>query len=981
MRLPRIEKKALLDVRLSRSHAALHAETRLAAEANRQNADRAGAVFSPATKPGYRGSEQQPVTYSQRFVYRVPPGTDLRQVRVKGDFNAQGERSREWTSRPMTETFAGSGIWTVDVPLVDRGQHEPWRYGFEQTLNSGHVSTWAMSTLNPLTVHPADRTVAVHSPVQYDQRGVVQVGDRLEFRGFLFCTAEKVNLKILADGNKPEEKFPMTKGPNGLWTTGQAHSAADLMGRAYVYEVTENGQTTDWSDIYTETLQGTARGVDKFFVHRPSGDSAHEYWKDTDELVHFSVPSQFNAGAKDVKLAFKDASGRQLSRRELQERIGSYDEPARIATARKGAFNDLWSESAIDESGRITMVNVNGSGNFSTLINNPRALDGLHYEFQDATGQKLGEASGADRMTLANDPWNRALGPMSARDVGAAIITPRLQPAKLREPTPSSLIYQLHPTSFMTEPANQGVDAANLKDVIRHFKFLKDSGVTDIQLLPPTQTQMAKSWSYEGWNTMAQQTRLGFTIGEGADARWVTGAEALKIATEEAHNAGLNVIIDVVLNHIYEPAKAELYLRSKNVWVDRDPNAPGIQTFDTDWGTAPNFADPCVTQAFIDYCHYLRNVIGVDGLRFDFTEPIQAAGGADMLRRINHLVRSFGMQTLVGEQFPYDFKLTAQHGDGLLFSHTLDLRTEHALHNDKDNPAELLKAGRGWDLNLDRLMDLITQNPSISGGFGAVVQGFTTHDEVGNGMRALQAALGGNETHKNPRDAHAIGVLKWFHALALMSPGRAMFFSGDNSGATNPFKWGAPPTWGEGGKWAEQTKEQLQRWEPRRDARSQERFLEAARTTTMPADFTAGEQNMVKYLRTLEPGQREEFMVNMTRVSIHENFAALARLRESVPELANGHFAAIRLFTHNADGVMAFRRHAQRGDYIEVANAKGPKSNYDKFRLPEGTWELVHNTDAAEYGGEGVGGAVGTRFHGGQTVSLPTGALVLRKVG
>jgi 1,4-alpha-glucan branching enzyme len=930
-------------------------------------------------------SVQQEQRATQTFVYRVPPGTDLRAVRVKGSFDDEGRFSNAWTSRPMRESAPGSGTWIAEVPLILRGD-ETWEYGFETELSTGRASDWAVNDFAPLTFNPSKSTTSIHSPVTYDLNGATQQGNAIHFRQFFPNTVRDVAVRILAEEGLPELTIPMTQSAEGYYHASAPLTPSELMGRAYVYEFTNrDGSRVQKSDIYAEAVQGPQRGIDRFYIDNTSDNVAHEYWPDTTQFTHFFVEKQFAVGQSQVYLVFRDSeTNRQLTRDELISRIGLFSDPEKIRRVRGGQFNDIWSDS-VDAQGRIEMTNINDSGNFSSLVNNSPALFGLKYEFQDASGSRLGEANGAHPLTSANDPWDNTISELSGRDTRAALITPRLQPVKRREPTPSSAVYQLHLSSFMTEPENHGIDAATAKDVMAYFRHIAKTGFTDIQILPPVQTQMNKSWRYEGFATQATQSSLGFVLGEGPNARWVTGAEALKLAVEAAHEAGLNVICDVVFNHAFEPARPDLYDRTgdgSNYFVDRDPVTPGTQAFSTPWGDALNFFDPQVAQLIYDYCHYLTNVIGFDGLRFDFTQPIIDGGGGPLLQRVNAMLDAMGVDTRIAENFPYVWNLTQSGSDGLGFTHTLYLALEHALHNNNDGEmSELGKAARGLPLNLDRIMEQLSTDPDISGGFGATVQGHTTHDEVGQGARARIVAMGYGAVD-NPRNQRSQDLLKWFHLITAMSPGRAMYFSGDDNGAINPFKWGLPSTWGEGSKWLTEVGPLLDQWNtPALTQERQDQLLEMAgrKTNSKSVVLERGEEELVSHLRQLPTAKREAFMLDVSRVYANRHLASLLALRKSVPELAKGELRAEPLFVHNDDGIMAFRRFSADGDFIVVANAGDHRQGYDGFRLPEGTWRQVHSTDDEAFGGTGFG-ADQQVVRGGEPIDIPTGGVVFRIV-
>ena len=91
-----------------------------------------------------------------------------------------------------------------------------------------------------------------------------------------------------------------------------------------------------------------------------------------------------------------------------------------------------------------------------------------------------------------------------------------------------------------------------------------------------------------------------------------------------------------------------------------------------------------------------------------------------------------------------------------------------------------------------------------------------------------------------------------------------------------------------------------------------------------------------------------------------------------MPGLA-GDVPAEAIYSSNEDSVFAFRRGE---DLVVIGSvARQARTGY-RLPLPPGRWELVLSTDAAEYGGFGVGRS---QVQGGpdSRVDLPAGGLLL----
>jgi 1,4-alpha-glucan branching enzyme len=146
-----------------------------------------------------------------------------------------------------------------------------------------------------------------------------------------------------------------------------------------------------------------------------------------------------------------------------------------------------------------------------------------------------------------------------------------------------------------------------------------------------------------------------------------------------------------------------------------------------------------------------------------------------------------------------------------------------------------------------------------------------------------------------------------------------MIFQGEESLATNHFKWGVPSTWDNGWEWMEQ---------PESD-----------------------------------------------RFKHHSFTKDLISLRKS-SDAFDGDSPAERVYTHELDSVMAFSRKFGEEEFLVVASLnKEPLTNY---KLPvDGVWETVLNSDDPKYGGEGRSSS--SNVDDGVVNLAPGNLLVLKK--
>ena len=90
------------------------------------------------------------------------------------------------------------------------------------------------------------------------------------------------------------------------------------------------------------------------------------------------------------------------------------------------------------------------------------------------------------------------------------------------------VIYELHVGTFTPEGTFEGV--------IEKLGYLRDLGVTAIELMPVQPFGGDRNWGYDGVDWMAVHHTYG-------------GPDGLKKLVDAAHNAGIGVILDVVYNH------------------------------------------------------------------------------------------------------------------------------------------------------------------------------------------------------------------------------------------------------------------------------------------------------------------------------------------------------------------------------------------------------------------------------------------------
>jgi maltooligosyltrehalose trehalohydrolase len=155
------------------------------------------------------------------------------------------------------------------------------------------------------------------------------------------------------------------------------------------------------------------------------------------------------------------------------------------------------------------------------------------------------------------------------------------------------VFYELHAGSFSAE--------GTLEAIVSRLAYLKDLGVTAIEIMPVAQFPGSRNWGYDGVFPFAVQNSYG-------------GPRALKHLVDAAHREGLAVVLDVVYNHLGPEGN---YLR------DFGPYFTG--RYKTFWGDALNFDGPDsaeVRRFFIENALYWVTEFHVDALRLDAVHAI-----------------------------------------------------------------------------------------------------------------------------------------------------------------------------------------------------------------------------------------------------------------------------------------------------------------------------------------------------------------------
>ena len=192
----------------------------------------------------------------------------------------------------------------------------------------------------------------------------------------------------------------------------------------------------------------------------------------------------------------------------------------------------------------------------------------------------------------------------------------------VRLPKHELIIYELLIRDFL-----QKHDYSTLIDTL---DYLDNLGINAIELMPVNEFEGNSSWGYNPSFYFAPDKYYG-------------PADSLKKFIDKAHQRGIAVIIDMVLNHSYgQSPLVRLYFKdnkptAQNPWYNVvSPNPVFSWGYDFDHESA-------ATQIFVDRVNaYWLNEFKVDGFRFDFTKGFTNTpgdGGDYDISRVNILKR------------------------------------------------------------------------------------------------------------------------------------------------------------------------------------------------------------------------------------------------------------------------------------------------------------------------------------------------------
>ncbi len=319
------------------------------------------------------------------------------------------------------------------------------------------------------------------------------------------------------------------------------------------------------------------------------------------------------------------------------------------------------------------------------------------------------------------------------------------------------VFYELHVGAFTSE--------GTFRAAAEKFAYLKDLGVTAVEVMPLADFPGNRNWGYDG-------------VAPFAPARCYGTPDDFRYFVDQAHQTGLAVFVDAVYNH-FGPDGAYQGCFSRHYFTKKHQ---------TPWGDAINFDQPWsadVRQYFVENALRWVHEYHVDGLRLDATHAIKDDSPrnilAELAAAVSHASKDLGRRVHViaedARNLAQLLKPECAGGMGLAgvwaddFHHQMRraLAGDHegyfaAFNGSTQSIAETIK--QGW----------LRGSDPAGVKYSKFVYCLQNHDQIGN--RAL-----GDRLH------HALDAATYRAAssLLLLLPQTPLLFMGQEWAASTPF--------------------------------------------------------------------------------------------------------------------------------------------------------------------------------------------------
>lgn len=471
------------------------------------------------------------------------------------------------------------------------------------------------------------------------------------------------------------------------------------------------------------------------------------------------------------------------------------------------------------------------------------------------------------------------------------------------------IIYELHVGTFTEE--------GTFEAIIPYLDYLKDLGITAVELMPVAQFPGNRNWGYDGAYPFAVQNSYG-------------GPDSLKSLVNACHKKGITVILDVVYNHLGPEG---------NYLSDFGPYF--TSRYKTPWGDAVNFDGPYsdeVRRFFIDNALYWITEYHIDALRLDAIHGIFDFSARHFLQELGEIVRqnAFALNRkiyVIAESDLNDVRvinpveiggygLDAQWNDDFHHSlHTLLTGESKGYYEDFGEIWHLEKAFRegfvysGEYCKFRKRRHGSSTKDRPSNQFIIFSQ---NHDQVGN--RVMGDRLS---------QTQSLEKLKLAAGIVILSPYIPLLFMGEEYGETSPFQYFV--------------------------SHSDENLIESVRKGRKE-EFSSFEWSG----EIPDPQAESTFLNSKINIELHKHrkhdtlfkfYKELIRLRKENPALRNSGKENMEVKGFKDENVLFLRRWFE-DDVIFCLYNFNKMDVKIKLSLPDGIWEKIIDTSSKEWEGD-----------------------------
>ena len=327
-------------------------------------------------------------------------------------------------------------------------------------------------------------------------------------------------------------------------------------------------------------------------------------------------------------------------------------------------------------------------------------------------------------------------------------------------PWAEAVIYELHVGTFTSHGTYAGVSSK--------LHYLRDLGVTAIELMPLADFAGRRSWGYDGVLPYAPDSAYG-------------RPEELKALVQAAHQAGLMVFLDVVYNH-FGPKGNYLGLYAPQFFTAKHQ---------TPWGAAIDFSVGTVREYFIHNALYWLEEYRFDGLRFDAVhaivdesprhvlEDIAAAVHArDPDRHVHLVLENDANQArfLAAGRYDAQWNDDWHHACHVLATGESDGYYAASAEAPARHLARSLAEGFAYQGEVSTFSNAPRGEPSAHLPPRCFVDFLQNHDQVGNRAHGERLASLADE-----------GKLKLLSSILLLAPSPPLIFMGEEWACHQPF--------------------------------------------------------------------------------------------------------------------------------------------------------------------------------------------------